>query len=220
MMKSLNIFIMIALCTYLQIEKAQANNFLTLLSSDNNVDSKIKAVDEYPAFDFDPNRHLMYRQMEELRISINNGDVILDGDSVDALAIALKRGRYNAADALVGLFLETRINMASYRTNNRLQSIYPQDTTLSEIIDCRVKLHTDYLENNEFISERQRFLLESAIQSLRGLHTEIYYLEDLPTLSLNRCDAILNNRIFIDKAIEWFESLTFVEWMGGFVNNQ
>ena len=161
----------------------------------------------------------MYRQLEELRIYINNGEIVLSDHSVDALAIALKRGRYNAADALVGLFLGRRINMTSYRTNNRLQSIYPQDTSLSEIIDCRVKLHTDYLENNEFINEFQRLLLESAIQSLKRIQAEIYYPEDIPTPLLNRCNPILNNRIFLDEVIEWFESLTVVEWVGGLVSN-
>ena len=199
-MKKSSICIIIAFFYHFQLQAVQVNNLTILLTSDS-IRSKVKALDTFPIFDFGSNRYDINRQLEELQSDINNRVLILNNRSVDALAIALKRSQYIVADVLIGLFIEEEINMVDYRTGYELRSIYPQNTPLSEIIDCRLKFHEDYLEQNESIIQSQGLLLQSAIRSLRGMQIEIYST-NLPTPLLNRCDEIINTRIILN-LLEW-----------------
>ena len=159
-MKKLSMFIMTLFCCYVQIEALQANDLIDLLLA-SDVESKIKTVESIPVAGFGLSNYDMSSQIQRLQRAISSEEVVLNDSSVDALAIALKRGRYRVANAFIDLFLQENIDMASYQTDDKLHAIYPQGTSLSEIIDCRLKFHRNYLENNEpyiYISTAKRII--------------------------------------------------------------
>ena len=209
------IFIMI-LGLNLQVGMAQTENpqeedpFIRLLISDS-IEEKIEIIESFSP-DSTLDSFAKYQILQGLQVAVINREIILNNNSVEVIAIALKYSRYNLADIFLDLFLSEylflegqQILVLNYRTNNRISSMYPEGVSLSEIVDCRLMLHKDYLENNTPTNDYQAFLLNSAIQTLEEMQL-VVYISDVPAPSEDRCDEIRNGTPL-------FSSLSLSKWI-------